>query len=173
MSTQTRRRLRVITHRGLRLARRNFVTLVSACVLGVAAYLALTSGGFDSPRNAGTTAQADSVASAVPAVATPTRASVALSARPRHLAIVYVVTTEEQGANVLATHNRLVWDTITGDEPPNLPDIHYVVAGTPEEQSLTIQQLNTYIEVANLQGFDLEVIDLRPGRGVAANTGSP
>ena len=174
MSTRTRRRLRVIAYRRLRTARRHFVTMVSACVLGSAGYLALTSGGFDSPGNAaGTIMQADTPSPAVQAVAAPPRASVVLSARPRRQAIVYVVTTESEGADVLASHNRLVWDSLPSDSPGNIPDIHFVVAGTSEEQSLAIQRLNGYIEASSLLRIDLQIIDLRAGRGVAANTGTP
>jgi hypothetical protein len=134
----------------------------------------LTSGGFREPSdpNAETTL-ASAKPLAVQVVPTPSQATMRFTPRPRRQAIVYVVTTEAEGTEVLATHNRLIWDSVTGDSPTSSPDIHYVVAGTPEEQSEAIQTLNNYIELSTLLRIDLRIIDVRPGRGVAANVAAP
>ena len=174
MSLRLRRRLRILCGRGPRILRRHAVSVVSVCVLAGAAYVASTNGGFESPRGAvGESPQSNTAVSEAQAIVTPTSTSIRITPRPRSKAIVYVVSTQEEGLEVLATHNRLVWDTLAGDTPTHLPDIRILVAGTPEEQSQAIQTLNSYVEVGPLLRIDFQVIDLRPGREFAANTGTP
>jgi hypothetical protein len=79
------------------------------------------------------------------------------------------------GADLLATHGALVRDSVflEGGDPARFPEVHYLVAGTREEESLAIQRFNVYVELASQQRIDLQVIDLRPGRRPDANAASP
>jgi hypothetical protein len=150
------------------------VSLVSAVVLAVAGMVAVTHTGFQpsaDPVRAGALAGASPLAVAQ----TTIRSNPPASRRPRRLAVVYFVLTEKQGADLLATHGALVRDSVflEGGDPARFPEVHYLVAGTREEESLAIQRFNVYVELASQQRIDLQVIDLRPGRRPDANAASP
>jgi hypothetical protein len=171
-----RRRLRLLVRRMLRVARRHYVSAISAAILAAVAGLALTSASFEladvapetaADQDAGATALFLDQAS--PA-SSPTGAASAPPRRP--LALVYLVMDEERGESVVQTHRSLVWDTHLLEEyRPQI--VTYLVAGTPETESNAIRNLNYYIEESARRRFDLRIVDLRPGRGLAADAGEP
>jgi hypothetical protein len=169
-----RRRLRVLWLRALRVARRHYVSLLSATVLAGAAGVVLTSASFElagSPANGAASAAVE----AIPAPGNRTLSQAAAVPTPERtwrLAIVYLVEDEAHGQRIIETYSTLVWDNRRPDDF-RAPLIRYLVAGTPEAELDAIRNLNYFLEVATVHQFDLQVVDLRPGRGVAADRSEP
>jgi hypothetical protein len=170
MNVRHRRRIRFAILLSVRFSRLHWVTFVSAAVLGVTGALTLTNTGFEhlTPRSD----------VAVLAASTPIPAATTAPPSPtpgfapafRRQAIVYVVQDQRQGEALVTTHGNLIWDTqqIDRGAQDRLPEVHYVVASTPELQSEAIQRLNYLIEAAAILQVDLRIVDIRPGHGVPA-----
>ena len=173
MKLRHRRRLRALGLRALRLIRRHYVSMISAVVLSVAGGVALTSASFELPD---TTPEAGAGAAPAAILAdAAVRASPAPLVRParqRRQAIIYLVMDETQGDHLVETHSNLIWDNHMTEDYQSLA-VDYLVANSPETESDAIRELNYYIEMAAMRHVDLRVIDLRPGRGLAANSGAP
>jgi hypothetical protein len=170
MNLRHRRRLRILGLRALRIARRHYVSLVSAAVLAVAATVALTSASFELPSTEGGAAPppAQEQALQLPAAApTATPTATAASTRLPRQVLVYLVSDRAEGDRLILTHNRLVWDNVIV-EPFQDVIVRYLIAGTPETEATAIGSLNYFIEIAQLHDDDLRIIDLRPGRSAAA-----
>ena len=156
-----RRRLRVQAYRALRLLRCHCLTLTSFLVVGAVATIALTSHDFVvASGSARDNTPIEGPITAVTDALTPS----AVAQHP--LALVYLVTSEEQASRLDLTYSSLIWDTVLTD--PNYEShtrpIHVLIAGTPKEESDAIQQLNNLIRIADAESFDLRIVDLRPDK---------
>ena len=173
MKPRHRRRLRIAGLRAPRTVRRYYVSLVSASVLAFAGAVALTSASFELPDTVdGSLAEPAPASALVVSTAAVSRDTGGLVARPARQVIVYIVAERAQGDRLILTHNGLVWDNLIADEYQGTI-VRYLLADTPQNEANAIRELNYFIELAELHDDDLRIIDLRQGRGLAANAGLP
>jgi hypothetical protein len=135
--------------RGLRLLRQHYLTLVSASVLAALAVIVLTSDSFES-RDAGSTPKTAAVDEAASPIVPPPH---------RPIVLFYVVNDAAQRDEIAAAVHA-DRDAFGAGGPP-IDTIVYLIAGTKQEESRTIERLNFEEIAAELSGVEMRVIDVR------------
>ena len=166
ISRPRRRRALLLTLRGIRLLRRHYLTLVSAAVIGALAVVAMRSDAFQSSNR--TVPELPAFAQNPPdgkdiglqvsqsIVWSPPQAELGLRS------VVYFVYETEQQREILErglrdlSRARYKLD-VGGPEDTNV----FVRAATPEEAAAVEAELMRAEELATLQGYSFQVVDLR------------
>lgn len=133
-------------------ASRHYFSLLSAAVLGVLAFLVLTSDSFESQEPAG---RRDATSTQ-----NKSDAALALQPRPRRPSILFYVVQDDRQRDAIAAAVSSDRFAFTGGTPP-VDYIVYLVAGTQEEEARTIDRLNFEEWAAQQNGVDMRVIDVR------------
>jgi hypothetical protein len=127
---------------------RHYLSLISAGVLILLAFLVLTSDSFES-RDTGSETSAADERTLVPPTPPPHRPSV----------LFYVVNDAAQRDELIDAVHADRFAFAEGNQP--IDYIGYVIAGTKEEEELAIARLNFEETAARQGGVDFRVIDLR------------
>jgi len=136
----------------LRLLRTHYLSLVSAAVLSVLAFLVLTSDSFESREPGRSTATRS--------VQNESDAALAAQPRPRRPTVLFYVVEDGEQRDAIAdavASDRFAFDRGT----PPVDYIVYLIAGTKDEEAQTIERLNFEEWAAQQGGVDMRVIDVR------------
>ena len=158
-----RRRLRRTALRVLRLTRRHYFSMLSACVLAAAFMLALTDRGV---TRHSTQAIAPAEGEIVtPTASTPPGATAIVNAAPvrSRVLVYYVVSTAEQQLELeAALLSHLPLHGPVGKAPLPPPTFYYFLQVRNEaEKAYARDLLNEFAALAPTEGYRLRVVDLR------------
>ena len=150
-SARLRRRVRVFTGRGLRLLRTHFFSLLSAVVIGVAFFYAMTSSSFTS----GTAPAAPPVAAAGTARPMPL-----IYARPASI-IYYIVSSEEQRQAIIGAMQSDQAFRAAVNSSSNPDEVGFFISTNAEDDSNISGLVENMLETARQNGIGLRIIDIR------------
>ncbi len=153
MRPQLRRRLpRVVGLRALRVARRHHFSILTAAVLIGALAVVLTNAGFTRP------ATAPSVPAAAVLDAAP---SLSLPSTDQDLLIYYIVDSLDEIDGIRnAMRGDMSYLQEQGLPPLEHTGVYFLLFQTPEEEAQGARLLTQIAEMAPLEGFNLQVVDL-------------
>ena len=148
-----RRQTRVFALRGKRTVTRHYLSILSAVVLWLALTVALTDGRL-APHDGGPQAgEASSrVSAAAPLAYLP-------SAPPQTGWVIYYIVESLEQMNSLGTviRGESVYRDVEG-APPTA--VYFLIFDTPEQEAAGARLIAHVVDLAPLQGFNLNVIDL-------------
>jgi hypothetical protein len=141
-----------LVDRCLRLLRQHYFSLITAAVLSLLAFLALTSNSFESHRPAAHTV--------VRSTQNESDAALALQPQRHRIRVLFYVVEDAQQRDAIAdavASDRFAFESGT----PPVDEIIYLIAGTKEEEERTIDRLNFEDWAAQQSRIDIRVIDVR------------
>lgn len=146
-----RRFLLATVRAGWAVGSRHYLSFVSAAVLAGVAFLIFTSDSFESGAPSGQSELSATAGDGSSTNSTP---------RPRRpIVLFYLVNDDMQRDEIAAAANADRFSYLNGTPPVDY--IIYLVAGTPEEESRTIERLNFEELAARQSGIEMRVIDVR------------
>ena len=145
-----RRQTRVFALRGKRTVTRHYLSILSAVVLWLALAVALTDGRL-APHD-GTGGASSRVSAAAPLAYLP-------SAPPQTGWVIYYIVESLEQMNSLGTviRGESIYRDVEG-APPTA--VYFLIFDTPEQEAAGARLIAHVVELAPLQGFNLNVIDL-------------
>jgi hypothetical protein len=149
---QRRRRALLFATRSLRLLRRHYLSLISAAVLSLLAFLVVTGNSFESRQPA--------QPAPVRSVQNESDAAPAIQPHPRRTSVLFYLVEDARQRDVIAdavASDRFAFESGT----PPVDQIIYLIAGTKEEEARTIDRLNFEEWAAQQSRVDMRVIDVR------------
>ena len=152
-SPRLRRRVRVLTGRGLRLLRTHFFSFVSAGIIGGVFVYAMTSSSFSVDK-------APAVHSAAVAAPVLPTAIPSIYARPANI-VYYIVKSDEQRQAILAAmRSDQAYRTRT-NAYGNPDEVGFFISNTAEEDVALAGLVENMLETARQNGIGLRIIDIR------------
>jgi hypothetical protein len=142
-------RLRMLGRRVRRTLGRHYLTLASVAVIGGLFAMVMTSDSFVSLEE-----------QKVASIAAPVdHAAAARTSPPRHTVLFFVVNDQKQLEEI--------WEAFVDDAPARaggplqVDQVHFLLAGTDEEESAAITRLNAEVMLVQGTTIDLKVVDVR------------